>query len=225
MKNYSYDYEWDIEYCYPNSNILKNNLNITNAEDLAIAEREITSIKLAYAKQNIIDGDFDFPHLKKIHKFLFEDIYEWAGELRHVNISKGNQFCLSQNLESYADTVFQTLKNENYLKDCNNIAERLAYYLSEINVLHPFREGNGRSMRIWLDLIFKAELQKVVDWSKIDKEDYLLAMERSPIRDIEIKYILKNALTDEINSREVYMKGIDHSYYYEGYATFKTEEL
>ena len=178
MKNYSYDYEWDVEYCYPDSNVLKNKLNITNSEDLAIAEREITSIKLAYAKQNIIEGDFDFSHLKKIHKFLFEDIYEWAGEIRYVNISKGNQFCLWQNLESYVDTVFSSLKKENYLKNCNNIAERLAYYLSEINVLHPFREGNGRTQRLFIEyLALNAGYR--VDFSSVSPEEMIIASAES----------------------------------------------
>ncbi len=174
MKNYTYDYEWDIEYCYPDSNVLKNKLNITKAEDLAVAEREITSIKLAYAKQNIIDGNFDFSHLKKIHKFLFEDIYEWAGEYRHVNIAKGNQFCLWQNLESYANTIFETLKNENYLKNSDNVPERLAYYLSEINVLHPFREGNGRTQRLFIEYLALNAGYKV-DFSTVTPEEMIVA--------------------------------------------------
>ena len=134
-----------------------------------------------------------------------------------MNISKGNfRFVPVMYLQAALDNIDKMPQST-----FDEIVEKYV----EMNIAHPFREGNGRSMRIWLDLIFKAELQKVVDWSKVDKEDYFLAMERSPIRDIEIKYILKNALTDEINSREVYMKGIDHSYYYEGYVTFKTEEL
>ena len=174
MKNYSYDYEWDVEYCYPDSNVLKNKLNITNAEDLAVAEREITSIKLAYAKQNIIEGDFDFSHLRKIHKFLFEDIYEWAGEYRHVNISKGNQFCLCQNLEAYADTIFACLKKDNYLKNCDNVPERLAYYLSEINVLHPFREGNGRAQRLFIEYLALNSCYRV-DFSSVSPEEMIVA--------------------------------------------------
>ena len=158
-----------------------------------------------------------FAGLAAIHKYLFEGIYDFSGELRTVNIAKGNfrfapLMCLQAALENI-DKMPQS-----------NFDEIVEKYV-EMNIAHPFREGNGRSTRIWLDHILKNEIGKVVDWSKVDKEDYLLAMERSPIKDIEIKHILKAALTDEINSREVYMKGIDHSYYYEGYTTFKTEEL
>ena len=196
MKNYSYDYEWDVEYCYPDSNVLKNKLNITNAEALAVAEREITSIKLAYAKQNIIDGDFDFSHLKKIHKFLFEDIYEWAGEYRHVNISKGNQFCLWQNLESYADNVFASLEKENYLKKCDNIAEKLAYYLSEINVLHPFREGNGRTQRLFIEyLALNAGYR--VDFSSVTPEEMIVASAES----FACEYDKINAMFERITTK------------------------
>ena len=158
-----------------------------------------------------------FSALQTIHQYLFEEIYDFAGKIRTVNISKGNF--------RFAPVMYLQAALDNIDKMPQSTFDEIVEKYVEMNIAHPFREGNGRSMRIWLDLIFKAELQKVVDWSKIDKEDYLLAMERSPIRDIEIKYILKNALTDEINSREVYMKGIDHSYYYEGYMTFKTEEL
>ena len=160
-------------------------------------------------------GTFDA--LAKIHRFLFAEIYEFAGEVRKVNIAKGNfRFLPVMYLESALQNV-EKMPQSSF----DEIVEKYV----EMNVAHPFREGNGRSMRIWLDLIFKKELGMVIDWSKIDKEDYLLAMERSPIRDIEIKHLLKEALTDKTGDREVYMKGIDYSYYYEGYTTYKTEEL
>ncbi len=178
MKNYSYDYEWDVEYCYQDSNVLINKLNITNNDDLSVAEREITSIKLAYAKQNRIKGNYDLEHLQKIHRFLFEDIYEWAGKLRHVNIAKGNQFCLAQNLESYAESIFSKLKAENYLVNAENVPERLAYYLSEINVLHPFREGNGRTQRLFIEyLALNAGYR--VDFSDVTPEEMIVASAES----------------------------------------------
>lgn len=184
MENYSYDYEWDVEYCYPNSNVLINKLNITNSKDLSVAEREITSVKLAYAKQNPIKGDFDLKHLQEIHKFLFEDIYIWAGKLRHVNIAKGNQFCLAQNLESYADGIFAKLKAENYLVGAQNVAERLAYYLSEINVLHPFREGNGRMQRLFIEyLALNAGYR--VDFSDVSPKEMIIASAESFACDYE----------------------------------------
>ena len=158
-----------------------------------------------------------FSSLKTIHKYLFNEIYDFAREIRTVNISKSNF--------RFAPLMYLDAALENIDKMPQSNFDEIVEKYVEMNIVHPFREGNGRSTRIWLDLILKAELHKVVDWSLVDKEDYLLAMERSPIRDIEIKHILKAALTDEINSREVYMKGIDHSYYYEGYVTFKTAEL
>ena len=159
----------------------------------------------------------EFSTLQTNHKYLFEDIYDFAGKLRNVNIAKGNF--------RFAPIIYieEALKNIDKMPQ-STFDEIIEKYV-EMNVAHPFREGNGRSTRIWLDHILKNEIGKVIDWSKVDKEDYLLAMERSPIKDLEIKYLLKNALTDEINSREVYMKGIDHSYYYEGYITFKAEDL
>ncbi len=158
-----------------------------------------------------------FASLQAIHKYLFDEIYDFAGELRTVNIAKGNF--------RFAPVMYLQVALENIDKMPQSTFDEIVEKYVEMNIVPPFREGNGRSTRIWLDLIFKAELHKVIDWSRVDKEDYLLAMERSPIRDIEIKHLLKNALTDETDSREVYMKGIDHSYYYEGYTTFKTEEL
>lgn len=153
-QDYSYDYEWDSEYCYPKSNVLINKLNIQSAEDLSVAEREITAIRLAVAKAEPIKGNFDLKHLQKIHKTVFGDIYSWAGKLRHVNIAKGNQFCLAMNLEIYANTLFCKLENEHYLIGYEgSVPHRLAYYLSEINVLHPFREGNGRTQRLFIEYL------------------------------------------------------------------------
>ena len=199
---------------------LENKLGLTSSTDLAREEERISKKKaLALFENGMLDKleAGTFSALQTIHQYLFEEIYDFAGKIRTVNISKGNF--------RFAPVMYLQAALDNIDKMPQSTFDEIVEKYVEMNIAHPFREGNGRSVRIWLDLIFKAELQKVVDWSKVDKEDYLLAMERSPIRDIEIKYILKNALTDEINSREVYMKGIDHSYYYEGYVTFKTEEL
>ena len=199
---------------------LENKLGLTSSTDLAREEERISKKKaLALFENGMLDKleAGTFSALQTIHQYLFGEIYDFAGKIRTVNISKGNF--------RFAPVMYLQAALDNIDKMPQSTFDEIVEKYVEMNIAHPFREGNGRSMRIWLDLIFKAELQKVVDWSKVDKEDYLLAMERSPIRDIEIKYILKNALTDEINSREVYMKGIDHSYYYEGYVTFKTEEL
>ena len=153
----------------------------------------------------------------EIHRFLFEDIYDFAGKIRNVNISKGSF--------RFAPVMYlnEALKNIEKMPQKN--FEQIIEKYVEMNVAHPFREGNGRSTRIWLDLILKKEIGFVIDWSKVDKEDYLMAMERSPIKDIEIKYILKNALTDKVDDREMYMKAIDHSYYYEGYTVYKSADL
>ena len=199
---------------------LENKLGLTSSADLAREEERISKKRAAelFEKSvlyNLPAGKFST--LLAIHKYLFEDIYDFAGELRTVNLVKGNfRFAPLIYLQAALDNIDKMPQS--------NFGEIVEKYV-EMNIAHPFQEGNGRSTRIWLDLIFKTELHKVVDWSKIDKEDYLLAMERSPIKDVEIKVLLKGALTDEINSHEVYMKGIDHSYYYEGYTTFKTEEL
>ena len=199
---------------------LENKLGITSSSKLAEAEERISKKKALELFDYFILDTLEagkFSALKAIHKYLFEDIYDFAGELRTMNIAKGNL--------RFAPVMYLEAALENIDKMPQSTFDKIVEKYVEMNIAHPFREGNGRSTRIWLDCIFKKELGKVVDWSKVDKEDYLLAMERSPIKDIEIKYILKNALTDEINSREVYMKGIDHSYYYEGYTTFKTENL
>ncbi|MBO4433471.1 MAG: Fic family protein [Clostridia bacterium] len=200
--------------------MLENKLGITSSADLAREEERISKKK---AIELFESGELSkleagkFSSLQAIHKYLFEDIYDFSGEIRTVNISKCNfRFAPQMYLQAALDNIDKMPQST-----FDEIVEKYV----EMNIAHPFREGNGRSTRIWLDLIFKKELKKVVDWSKIDKEDYLLAMERSPIKDTEIKHILKNALTDQINSREVYTKGIDHSYYYEGYTTFKAEDL
>lgn len=200
--------------------MLNNKLGIDNYVELAKEEERISKKKaLELFESGMLEklevGNFS--SLKAIHKYLFEDIYDFAGQIRNVNLSKGNfRFVPLMYLESAIESI-----NKMPQSSFDEIIEKYV----EMNVVHPFREGNGRSTRIWLDLILKKEIGKVVDWSKVDKEDYLLAMERSPIKDLEIKYLLREALTDDINSREVYMKGIDNSYYYEGYTTYKTSEL
>lgn len=199
---------------------LENKLGLENSADLAREEERISKKKaLELFEKGLLDTlePGRFSALKTIHKYLFEDIYDFAGEIRKVNISKGNfRFAPLMYLETALDNIDKMPQST-----FDEIVEKYV----EMNIAHPFREGSGRSMRIWLDLIFKAELGQVIDWSKVDKEDYMLAMERSPIKDIEIKHVLKGALTNEIYSREVYMKGIDNSYYYEGYVTFKTKDL
>ena len=200
--------------------MLENKLGLISSADLAREEERISKKKAIELFEKGIRDDLPagvFSTLQVIHRYLFEDIYPFAGKIRTVNVAKGNfRFAPLMYLQAALDNIDKMPQS--------NFDEIVEKYV-EMNIAHPFREGNGRSTRIWLDHILKTEIGKVVDWSKVDKEDYLLAMERSPIKDIEIKYLLKNALTDEIDSREVYMKGIDHSYYYEGYTTFKTEEL
>ena len=200
--------------------VLENKLGITNETELARQEEQISKRK---ALQLFESGDLDrmqsgtFSSLIAIHKYLFEDIYEFAGVVRTVNIAKGNF--------RFAPVMYLQAALDNVEKMPQSTFDEIVEKYVEMNIAHPFREGNGRSTRIWLDLIFKQEIGLVVDWSKVDKNDYLLAMERSPIKDIEIKHILKQALTDKINDREVYMKGIDASYHYEGYSLYKTEEV
>ena len=199
---------------------LENKFGLTSSADLA-REEEFVSKKRAVDlfENRVLDSlpAGKFSTLQAIHKYLFEDIYDFAGELRTVNIAKGNfRFAPLLSLQAALESIDKMPQ-----ASFDEIIEKYV----EMNIAHPFREGNGRSTRIWLDHILKNEIGKVIDWSKVDKEDYLLAMERSPIKDVEIKVLLKCALTDETDSREVYMKGIDNSYYYEGYTTFKTEEL
>ncbi|MDE6847482.1 MAG: Fic family protein [Lachnospiraceae bacterium] len=199
---------------------LENKLNITDSAELARTEERISKKKAVQLFENgylytLEPGTLN--SLFQIHKSLFEDIYDFAGKVREVNISKGNFRFVPV---MYLDEALRNIE-----KMPQSTFDEIVEKYVEMNVAHPFREGNGRNIRIWLDLILRQELNMVVDWSKIDKDDYLLAMERSPVKDIEIKYLLKEALTDRINDREVYMKGIDRSYYYEGYATYKAEEL
>ena len=199
---------------------LENKLGIINFADLAREEERISKKKAVELFENGILDKLEpgkFSSLQAIHKYLFDEIYDFAGKIRTVNISKGSF--------RFVPLMYLEAALENIDKMPQSTFDEIVEKYVEMNIAHPFREGNGRSTRIWLDLIFKTELRKVVDWSRVDKEAYLLAMERSPVKDIEIKHLLKNALTNDINSREIYMKGIDHSYYYEGYTMFKTEEL
>lgn len=203
-----------------NKMILENRLNITNSDELAREEERISKKKAAELFDNKLLDSFPagkFDTLQAIHKYIFEDIFDFAGEIRTVNLAKGNF--------RFAPLIYLQAALDNIDKMPQSTFDEIIEKYVEINIAHPFREGNGRSTRIWLDHILKNKIGKVVDWSKVDREDYLLAMERSPIKDVEIKVLLKGALTDEINSREVYMNGIDQSYYYEGFTAFKTEEL
>lgn len=200
--------------------MLDNKLNITDSAELARVEERISKRKAVELFEKHLLNTFEvgtFKGLQAIHKYLFEDIYPFAGQIRKVNIAKGNfRFAPVMYLEA-------ALKGVDAMPQ-STFDEIIEKYV-EMNIAHPFREGNGRSTRIWLDCIVKRELGKVVDWSKVDKEDYLLAMERSPIKDVEIKKLLQDALTDQINSRQVYMKGIDASYHYEGYNTYSAEKI
>ncbi len=199
---------------------LENKLGIDDSAELAREEERISKKKAMWLFES---GTLDtlpvgtFAALQEIHKYLFEDIYDFAGKIRTVNLAKGNF--------RFAPLMYLEVALANIDKMPQSTYDEIIEKYVEMNIAHPFREGNGRSTRIWLDLMLKQGIGKVVDWSKVDKEDYLLAMERSPIKDVEIKVLLKAALTDDITSREVFMKGIDHSYYYEGYTTFKTNEL
>jgi len=199
---------------------LENKLSITDSVELARAEEKISKRKaLELFELHLLDS-FEvgtFKGLVSIHKYLFDEIYDFAGELRTVNIAKGGF--------RFAPVMYIVVALENIEMMPQSTFDEIIEKYVEMNVAHPFREGNGRSTRIWLDTILKKEMQLVIDWSSVDKGDYLLAMERSPIKDIEIKTLLKTALTDKINDREVYMKGIDASYHYEGYNVFKTEDL
>ena len=200
--------------------ILKNKLGIENQIELAKEEEKITKLKAIELFETGKLNTFEvgtFNGLSQIHKYLFEDVYDFVGKIRQENISKSNfRFASAMYLKEALEKIDKMPQS--------NFAQIIEKYI-EMNIAHPFREGNGRSTRIWLDMILKKELGKVIDWSKIDKEDYLLAMERSPIKNIEIKVLLKEALTDKIDDREVYMKGIDASYNYEGYSVYKTEDL
>lgn len=199
---------------------IDNKLGITDSFKLANEEERISKKKaLDLFQTGFLDslepGSVDA--LIQIHRYLFEDIYEFAGQIRNVNLAKGNF--------RFAPALYLAEALKNIEKMPQSTFDEIIEKYIEMNIAHPFREGNGRSARIWLDLILKSELKKVVDWSKVDKDDYLLAMERSPVKDIEIKTLLFSALTDKTDDREVFMKGLDYSYYYEGYATYKTDEL
>ena len=199
---------------------LENKLGLTNSADLAREEERISKKRAVELFESGMLNSLEpgkFSSLAAIHKQLFGDIYNFAGEVREVNIAKGNF--------RFAPLMYLHAALENIDRMPQSTYDEIIEKYVEMYVAHPFREGNGRSTRIWLDHLLKAELGKVVDWSRVDKEDYLLAMERSPIRDTEIKHVLRLALTDDTDSRELYMKGIDHSYYYEGYTTFKSQEL
>ncbi len=200
--------------------VLENKLGITDSAELARQEEKISKKKaIELFEKGLLDSleAGTFKTLSKIHKYLFDEIYYFAGEIRNVNIAKGNfRFAPVMYLKPALEHI-DTMPQSTY--------EEIIEKYVEMNVAHPFREGNGRSARIWLDLILKKEIGKVIDWNKINKEDYLLAMERSPIKSVEIKELLKQALTDKINDREVYMKGIDASYNYEGYFIYRTQDL
>lgn len=200
--------------------ILNSKSNIANQIELAKIEEKISKQK---AKQFFDSGDINkisvgtFKGLAQIHAYLFGEIYDFAGKIREVNIAKGNF--------RFAPLIYLEQSLQNIDKMPQDNFDKIIEKYVEMNIAHPFREGNGRAIRIWLDLILKTELKQIIDWNLVDKEDYLSAMERSVVKDVEIKQILRNALTDKINDRELFMKGIDISYFYEGYSEFKTEEL
>lgn len=199
---------------------LENKLGITESVELARQEERISKMKAIELFENSSLDQMEagsFRSLAEIHKVLFEDIYDFAGKVRTVNLAKGNF--------RFAPVMYLDAALENIEKMPQSTFDEIIEKYVEMNVAHPFREGNGRATRIWLDVILKKELKMVIDWNQVDKNDYLLAMERSPIKDIEIKYLLKQALTDKTDDREVFMKGIDTSYYYEGYTIYKAEEL
>lgn len=199
---------------------LENKFNITDSAELAKMEEKISKKKAVELFENGYLNRYKagtFQMLAAIHEYLFDEIYDFAGKMRTVNMAKGNF--------RFAPVMYLEAAIENIEKMPQTTFDEIIEKYVEMNIAHPFREGNGRSTRIWLDLLLKEEWNVVVDWSRVDKEDYLLAMERSPIKDIEIKYLLKQALTDKVKDRELYMKGIDHSYYYEGYTVYKAEEL
>ncbi len=199
---------------------LENKLGITDSSELAREEERISKVKALELFETGLPDSFEvgtFQGLTQIHRYLFEEIYDFAGQVRTANIAKGNfRFVPVLYLQSALETISRMPQSA--------FEEIIAKYV-EMNVAHPFREGNGRSARLWLDTILKKELHQVIDWSRVNKDDYLLAMERSPIRDLEIRTLLKTALSDRINDREVYMKGVDASYHYEGYSLYRTADM
>lgn len=199
---------------------LENKLGITNSAELAVEEERISKLRAEELFEQGLLDTFEtgtFAGLAQIHKYLFEDIYDFAGQIRTVNLVKGNF--------RFASVLYLSTALQDISKMPQSTFDEIIEKYVEMNVAHPFREGNGRSTRIWLDAILKKELGLVIDWSLVDKDDYLLAMERSPIKDVEIKALLKAALTDRIDDREVYMKGVDASYHYEGYDTYQTGQI
>lgn len=199
---------------------LENKLGINDSTELARIEEKISKKKAVELFESNYLKNYEpgtYQMLASIHKYLFDEIYDFAGKVRTVNIAKGNF--------RFAPVMYLQAAIENIEKMPQSTFDEIVEKYVEMNIAHPFREGNGRSMRIWLDLMLKKELKLVINWRAVDKDDYLLAMERSPIKDTEIKHILKQALTDKVGDREVYMKGIDHSYYYEGYTIYKAEDL
>ena len=200
--------------------MLENKLGITSSPALAEAEERISKKKAVELFESGVLDTLEagkFASLQTIHRVLFEDIYDFAGKIRTVNLAKGSF--------RFAPLMYLDAALQNIDKMPQGNFDQIVEKYVEMNIAHPFREGNGRATRIWLDCMLKKEIGMVVDWSKVDKEDYLLAMERSPVRDIEIKHVLRTALTNQVNRREMFMKGIDHSYYYEGYTAFQTEKL
>ena len=199
---------------------LENRLGLTSSSELAREEEKISKKRAAELFEKGLLDELEpgkFSSLQTIHRYMFQDIYDFAGKVRTVNLAKGDfRFASAMYLNSALESIDKMPQST-----FDEITEKYV----EMNIAHPFREGNGRAMRIWLGQMLKSSLGKVVDWSRIDKEDYLLAMERSPVRDIEIKHLLNHALTDDTENRHIYMKGIDRSYYYEGYDTFRAEEL
>ena len=199
---------------------LENKLGLTDSLELAKMEEKISKTRAKELfEEQLLDNKAagTYATLAFIHGFLFEEIYDFAGQIRTVNLAKGNF--------RFAPVMYLAASLENIDRMPQQTFNQIVEKYVELNIAHPFREGNGRSMRLWLDDLLKAELGQVVDWSQVDKEDYLLAMERSPIRDTEIKHVLKQALTEDIHNRNLYMKGVDHSYYYEGYSLYKAEDL
>lgn len=199
---------------------LENKLGITDSAELARTEERISKAKALELFEKGLPDQFEvgtFQGLAQIHKYLFDEIYDFAGQIRTVNITKGNfRFASVLYLQAALEHIGQMPQS--------TFDEIIEKYV-EMNVAHPFREGNGRSTRLWLDAILKKELRQVIDWSRVAREDYLLAMERSPVKDLEIKTLLKAALTDQVNDREVYMKGVDASYRYEGYDVYRTADI
>jgi len=199
---------------------LENKLGITDSTELARVEERLSKARALELFEKGLPNTFEvgtFRGLSQIHKYLFEEIYDFAGQVRTVNIAKGNF--------RFAPVMYLSAALEHISQMPQSTFDEIIEKYVEMNVAHPFREGNGRSTRLWLDAILKKELRQVIDWSRVDKEDYLLAMERSPVKDVEIKTLLKAALTDQIDDREVYMKGVDASYHYEGYNVYKTADI